>query len=261
MWTCALFFKLVTSSPKSRREDYCASAGSRQKPQPESMGWWERQGTLIANCSWTDGRNTKCLVPLESSGSQLSESHFLTTPKGGARALGAPLCMSHYDYFFGRSSASPNLKWSCCLDHCCLQSQMGSDHCFSWWGKLEDSFLQWCCDFAMDAHHKTTFFGLVTLTLTSELDLDSIRHDLNRSQSSSLYVYPFSQDSETDGRTDSQTMPKLLQPPLTRGVKIYHIIKELFLCFQKIVSGELHTFYFGRFPSPGIEPGSLESGT
>ncbi len=25
--------------------------------------------------------------------------------------------------------------------------------------------------------------------------------------------------------------------------------KELFLCFQKLVSGELHTFYFGRFPS------------
>ena len=25
-------------------------------------------------------------------------------------------------------------------------------------------------------------------------------------------------------------------------------IKELFLCFQKLVSGELHTFYFGRFP-------------
>ena len=37
-------------------------------------------------------------------------------------------------------------------------------------------------------------------------------------------------------------------------------IKELYLCFQKLVSGELHTFIFGRFPCPGIEPGSLESG-
>ncbi len=33
--------------------------------------------------------------------------------------------------------------------------------------------------------------------------------------------------------------------------------KELFLCFQKLVSGELQTLYFGRFPTPGIEPGTL----
>ncbi len=38
-------------------------------------------------------------------------------------------------------------------------------------------------------------------------------------------------------------------------------IKELFLRFQKLVSGELHTLYCGRFPTLGIEPGSLESGT
>ncbi len=30
-------------------------------------------------------------------------------------------------------------------------------------------------------------------------------------------------------------------------------VEEFFLCFQKLVSGELHTFYFGRFPSLGIE--------
>ena len=28
------------------------------------------------------------------------------------------------------------------------------------------------------------------------------------------------------------------------------VIKELFLCFQKLVNGELHTFYCGRFPTP-----------
>ena len=35
----------------------------------------------------------------------------------------------------------------------------------------------------------------------------------------------------------------------------------LFLCFQKLVSGELPTFYSGRFPRMGIEPGTLELGT
>ncbi len=37
-------------------------------------------------------------------------------------------------------------------------------------------------------------------------------------------------------------------------------IEELFLCFQKLI-GKLHTFYFGRFPSLGIELGSLEWST
>ncbi len=31
-------------------------------------------------------------------------------------------------------------------------------------------------------------------------------------------------------------------------------IKELNLCFQKLVIGYLHTFHFGRFPRLGIEP-------
>ncbi len=34
-------------------------------------------------------------------------------------------------------------------------------------------------------------------------------------------------------------------------------IKELYLCFQKLVSGVLHTFYCGRFPTPGIDPGYI----
>ncbi len=38
-------------------------------------------------------------------------------------------------------------------------------------------------------------------------------------------------------------------------------IKELFFYFQKLVSGKLHTFYSGRFPSPGIEPGFSELNT
>ncbi len=37
-------------------------------------------------------------------------------------------------------------------------------------------------------------------------------------KNSSLNVRSFGQDSETDGHTDGQTMPKLLHPPLMRGV-------------------------------------------
>ena len=57
--------------------------------------------------------------------------------------------------------------------------------------------------------------------------------------------------SNLEIRTEKWTVPK--DAPETSLT-----IKELFLCFQKLVSGELHTFYFGRFPSPGIKPGSLE---
>ena len=38
-------------------------------------------------------------------------------------------------------------------------------------------------------------------------------------------------------------------------------IKELILYFQKLFSGELHIFYSGEFPRPGIESGALESDT
>ncbi len=38
-------------------------------------------------------------------------------------------------------------------------------------------------------------------------------------QNSGLYVCSFGQDSETDWHMDTQTMPKLLHPPLMRGVK------------------------------------------
>ncbi len=38
-------------------------------------------------------------------------------------------------------------------------------------------------------------------------------------------------------------------------------IKELIICLQKPVSGELHTFYSRRLLRLGIEPGALESGT
>ena len=35
-----------------------------------------------------------------------------------------------------------------------------------------------------------------------------------------------------------------------------YILKELFLCFQKLVIANCTLFYCGRFPTPGIEPGS-----
>ncbi len=38
-------------------------------------------------------------------------------------------------------------------------------------------------------------------------------------------------------------------------VCLNRFIKELFLCFQKLVSGELHTLYFGRFPLRESNPG------
>ena len=39
-------------------------------------------------------------------------------------------------------------------------------------------------------------------------------------------------------------------------MKLLYFFKELCLCFQKLVSGKLHTFYYRRFPSLGIEPWS-----
>ncbi len=33
------------------------------------------------------------------------------------------------------------------------------------------------------------------------------------------------------------------------------LFKELNLCFQKLVSGQLHTLYWGDFPDRGLNPG------
>ena len=43
--------------------------------------------------------------------------------------------------------------------------------------------------------------------------------------------------------------------PLVIRAENEPIIKELIVCFQNLVSGKLHTFYSGRFPSLGIKPG------
>ncbi len=47
---------------------------------------------------------------------------------------------------------------------------------------------------------------------------------------------------------------------MTSELKTYKGIKELILCFQKLVSGKLHTFYSWRFPRLGILSRTLESG-
>ncbi len=45
-------------------------------------------------------------------------------------------------------------------------------------------------------------------------------------------------------------------PVVKINVEMYRRIKELNLCFQKLVSGELHIF--GRFPRRGFEQGTKE---
>ncbi len=50
------------------------------------------------------------------------------------------------------------------------------------------------------------------MTLTFELDLDPVKHDLRAKIQDCMYV--------RSARIVRQTMPKLLHPPLTQGVNI-----------------------------------------
>ncbi len=93
------------------------------------------------------------------------------------------------------------------------------------------------------AYHKRTFLGLVTLTLTSQLDLDIFTPDLHAEIQACMSVclarIMRRTDTHTHRQTHRQTMPKLLHPPLTRGVMM-ETPKSLYL--PKLISSD-HRFW------------------
>ncbi len=69
------------------------------------------------------------------------------------------------------------------------------------------------------------------MTLTYDLDLDIIRHDLHSKIRDCMYVRSARIVRQTAGQIHRQTMPKLLHPPMTMGVIL---IGEVVYTYMKL---------------------------